>query len=139
MRARIFVVAAVALQLFFIVRAYWDPHRRFGYQPFGEYSVWRADVVRVTRDGRRIPAGRKFHGTRWSAHVRCCGLHSVSRLKPAKRGIGSTLAYFQLALDYVADHTPEDPDTLFYEAKVTYLRNRGDPVELIMTSKRRLP
>lgn len=138
MRGRLFFAAAVALQLFFVIRGYWDPHKRFAFQMFNESSSWSAKVVRVTRDGKRIPIEKEFHGYRWARVVRCCGLQHPKGMHHAERGIGSTLLYFQDALDWFADHTPDDPDTLYYEAKVKYVRNRHDPVELTMTSKRRL-
>ncbi len=140
MRARIFVFVIVGLQLAMIVRGYWDPHARFAWRPFPEASRFQADIVRVTADGRRVDAMKPWAGGyRWSELVRCCGLHDPRRMRPAKRGIGSTLLYLQDALDWVADHTPRDRDTIYYEARVTYYRNRDGPYYVTLTSKRREP
>jgi len=138
MRVRAFFVVAVSLQLFFVIRGYWDPHKRFAFQMFHESSEWSAEVVRVTRDGKRVPIEQEFHGYKWANLVRCCGLRHLRKMHDAERGIGSTLIYFQNALDWVADNTPNDPDTRYYEARVTYFKNRRGPFHRVMTSKRRL-
>ena len=52
---RVVVVAVVLLQLAFMARGYWADHKEFAFQMFPESSTWRADVVRVTADGRRVP------------------------------------------------------------------------------------
>src|SRR4051794_16955486 len=59
------VVLVVALQLGFIVRGYWSDHKPFAFQMFPEASTWRADVVRVTTDGRRVPVEVPWAGYRW--------------------------------------------------------------------------
>ena len=52
---RTFFVAVLAAQALLILRSYDDPHNFFGFQPFNESSTWRADIVRVTAEGERIP------------------------------------------------------------------------------------
>jgi hypothetical protein len=137
MRARVFLWTVLAAQLYFVVRGYWDPHKRFAFQMFHEASRWEAHVVRVTRDGKRVPVEKEWHGYRWSRLVRCCGLDHPRGMRHARRGIDSTLAYLRHAMDWVADHTPADPDTLYYEAKATYVRNGRGPFEVVLQSKRR--
>jgi hypothetical protein len=61
------VVAVVVLQLGFVARGYWSDHKEFAFQMFPESSTWRADVVRVTADGRRVPIERPWSGYRWDA------------------------------------------------------------------------
>ena len=65
---RAVVLAVVLLQLGFVARGYWSDHKEFAFQMFPESSTWRADVVRVTADGRRVPIevpGRATAGTSW--------------------------------------------------------------------------
>ena len=62
---RVVFVTVIALQLFFIARAYWAPHMEFGFHMFPESSTWKASVVRVTGDGRRVPVEQPWSGYRW--------------------------------------------------------------------------
>src|SRR5918999_377180 len=71
---RVVVVAVVLLQLGFVARAYWSDHKEFGYQMFPESSTWRADVGRVTTDGRRVPIERPWSGYQWDELVQDRGL-----------------------------------------------------------------
>jgi hypothetical protein len=135
--ARLFFVLALALQAFFLVRGYWDPHKHFAFQPFNESSEWRADIDRVTVDGRRVSARTSWSGYRWHELVRDRGLGHPFRMHHADTGIDSTMVFLRHALDWVADHTPRDRETLYYEARVTYFRNQRGPYQLTMTSKRR--
>ena len=63
------VLAVVALQLGLVVRGYSSDHKQFAFQMFPESSTWRADVVRVTADGRRVPVEQPWAGYRWNALV----------------------------------------------------------------------
>ena len=131
--AQCFFVAVVGLQLFFVVRAYDDPHSMFGYQPFSESSTWRASIVRVTDHGRfNIRDG--WEGYHWNQLVRGRGLTAPWIESSAASGVESQLAFFQQALDWVATHTPRDRTTLFFEAHVRYVQNRGEPRTRLMTS-----
>ena len=71
---RVVVVAVVVLQLGFVARGYWSDHKEFAFQMFPESSTWRADVVRVTADGRRVPIERPWSGYRWDELVQNRGL-----------------------------------------------------------------
>ena len=112
------VVAVVVLQLGFVVRGYWSDHKPFAFQMFPEASTWRADVVRVTADGRRVPVERPWSGYRWDALVPRRRA-AVSRRAAITRTPGSTnqLAFLASALDWVADNTPRDRETRYLEAR----------------------
>jgi hypothetical protein len=56
------------------------------------------------------------------------GLRSVSY------GVDITLDHLGHALDWVADHTPADPETLYYEATVTYYHNTHGPTTVVLRS-----
>jgi hypothetical protein len=60
---------AVALQLYFIVRGYSDPHKHFAFQPFNDFDVWRASIVRVTYRGARIEVEQPWSGYRGSGSL----------------------------------------------------------------------
>ena len=57
-----FVVVVLLGHALLLARSYRDPHNFFGFQPFNESSTWRAEVVRVTADGRRIPVEEPWPG-----------------------------------------------------------------------------
>lgn len=138
---RLIVVAAfVVLQLGFVVRSYWAPHKEFGYQMFPEASTWRADIVRVTNDGRRIPIDVEWSGYRWNDLAGVRGLGSPWREHHADAGLDNQLAFLDEALDWVAANTPADTETRFLEAEVTTSRN-GRPAETntIRSTGRDLP
>ena len=113
------VLVVVAAQLFFIARGYWADHREFAFQMFPESSTWRADVVRVTADGRRIPIEQPWAGYRWSALVPDRGLDTPATRRHADAGLGNQLAFLRSALNWVADNTPRDHATSYLEARVT--------------------
>jgi hypothetical protein len=64
-------------------------------------------------------------------------LGNPAPLHHADHGIDTTLAFFADALDYVAAHTPRDRQTLYFEATVTYYRNRRGPFTRVMRSRER--
>lgn len=126
--ARLVVIIVVVAQLGLIARSYVDPHNFFGFQPFNESSEWQADIVRVTADGRRIPIDEPWPGGyEWDELVEWRVLTGPDRRSHAFSGIGATLDYFDEALQWVADHTPDDHETLYLEAEVTYWRNTRGP------------
>jgi hypothetical protein len=81
------VVAVVALQLGFIVRGYFSDHKEFAFQMFPESSTWRAEVVRVTADGRRVPIEQPWSGYRWEELVPNVGLRYPSVRRHANAGL----------------------------------------------------
>ncbi len=134
---RVFFAAAVVGQLALIHRAYDDPHKRFGFQPYNESDTFRAKIVRVTRDGDRIPVTRPWFGYRWHELVRSRGLGRAHRLRHAGSGARSVITFLDAALDWVADNTPRDDETLYYHARVVYYHNTRGPHFVELESKRR--
>ena len=128
------VVAVVVAQGFFVVRAYWAPHKEFGFQMFPESSTWQADVVRVTADGRRVPVTEPWAGYRWAVLVPNRGLASPDVRKHADAGLDNQLAFLDAALDYVATHTPDDRQTRYLEATVTAWSNDDAPHTVVLRS-----
>jgi hypothetical protein len=119
------VVAVVALQLALAARGYWSDHKEFAFQMFPESSTWRADVVRVTADGRRVPVERPWSGYRWDELVRSRGLRYPSVRHHADAGLDNQLAFLAAAIDWVASNTPRDGETRYLEATVTSWHNAG--------------
>ena len=117
----------VALQLGFAARGYWADHKEFAFQMFPESSTWRADVVRVTADGRRVPIERPWSGYRWDGLVGDVGLQDPAIRHHADAGLDNQLAFLQSALDWVAENTPRDHDTRYLEATVTAWHNADRP------------
>ena len=128
------VLAVVIAQAFFVVRAYWAPHKEFGFQMFPESSTWQADVVRVMADGRRVAVSEPWDGYRWAALVPNRGLASPDVRKHADAGLDNQLAFLDAALDYVATHTPADRETRYLEATVTAWYDDDPPHTVVLRS-----
>ena len=100
--ARVFFVGAIAVQLFFVVRGYRDPHKHFAFQPFNESSTWRAEIYRVLAGGRRVSLRDGWAGYRWAEGA--CGSASRADLLPgeprSRRLAGADAASGSLALGY---------------------------------------
>ena len=124
---RVVVLAVVALQLFFVARGYWADHKEFAFQMFPESSTWRADVVRVTADGRRVPIEQPWSGYRWDQLVMDRGLSYPEFRHHADAGLDNQLAFLEAALDWVARNTPRDRETRYLEATVTSWHNADPP------------
>jgi hypothetical protein len=129
------VVGVVLLQLGLVARGYWSDHREFAFQMFPESSEWRADVFRVTAQGRRIPVEVGWSGYDWDRLVRDRGLSYPSLRHHADAGLQNQLAFLQAALDWVAANTPRDHSTRYLEAKVTAWHNADPPRVEIMRSR----
>jgi hypothetical protein len=140
-RARLvrgFFVTVLVGQAVLIVRSYDDPHNFFGFQPFNESSTWKADVVRVTTDGRRIPIDEPWPGGYdWDELVGWRVVQHPDRMKHAYSGLDASLDFFAESLDWVADHTPADTETLYLEADVTGFRNTRGPDRRTLRSDER--
>ena len=54
-------------------------------------------------------------------------LQRPERLRHAYSGLDASLDFLDEALDWVADNTPADTETLYLEAEVTGLRNTRGP------------
>jgi hypothetical protein len=134
---RVVVVGVVALQVGFVARGYWSDHKEFGFQMFPESSTWRADVVRVTADGRRVPVEIPWAGYRWDELVQTRGLSYPAIRHHADAGLDNQLAFLDAALDWVADNTPRDRETRYLEARVTAWHNDDPPrVEVLRSDVR---
>jgi hypothetical protein len=131
---RLVVLAVVLLQLFFVARGYWSDHRQFAFQMFPESSTWRADVVRVTADGRRVPVELPWAGYRWDELVQTRGLSYPSVRHHADSGLDNQIAFLDAALDWVASHTPRDHDTRYLKATVTAWHNDDPPHTEVLRS-----
>lgn len=135
---RVVVVAVVLAQLALVVRAYWSDHDEFGFQMFPESSTWAAEIVRVTADGRAVAIDEPWPGGyRWNDLVTRGALSRPAGRHHADAGIDNQLAFLASALDWVAENTPGDTETLYLEATVTYWRNSDGPFELVLRSERR--
>jgi hypothetical protein len=132
---RVVVVAVVVLQLALVARGYWADHKEFAFQMFPESSTWRAAVVRVTSDGRRVPIEQPWSGYRWEALVPNVGLQYPSVRHHADAGLANQLAFLRSALDWVADNTPRDHDTRYLEATVTSWHNDDPPRTEVIRSR----
>jgi hypothetical protein len=126
---RIVVLAVVLLQLAFIARGYSADHKEFAFQMFPESSTWRADVVRVTANGSRVPIELPWFGYRWDRLVTERGLSYPAVRRHADAGLDNQLAFLRAALDWVAENTPRDHETRYLEARVTEWHN-DDPVRV---------
>jgi hypothetical protein len=131
---RVVVLAVVLLQLGFVARGYWSDHKEFGFQMFPESSTWRASVVRVTADGRRVPIEAPWSGYRWEELVQDRGLSFPAVRHHADAGLDNQLAFLRAALEWVADNTPRDRDTRYLEATVTSWHNADAPTVEVLRS-----
>jgi len=129
------VVAVVAAQLGFVAAGYRSDHKPFAFQMFPESSTWRADVVRVTADGRRVPIERPWAGYRWDEMVRDRGLRYPAVRHHADAGLANQLAFLEAALDWVARNTPRDRETRYLEAMVTSWHNADAPRVSVLRSR----
>jgi hypothetical protein len=126
---RVVVVAVVVAQLGFVAHGYRSDHKPFAFQMFPESSTWRASVVRVTADGRRVPVEIPWAGYRWDRLVQTRGLSYPSVRRHADSGLENQLAFLRAALDWVAGNTPRDHETRYLEARVTAWHN-ADPARV---------
>lgn len=140
-RARLvrgFVVVVLVGHGVLLARGYADPHKLFAFQPFNESSTWRADVVRVTTDGRRVAVEDAWPGGyEWDELVGWGVLERPAAWRHAYSGLGASLDFLDEALDWVADHTPDDAETRHLEARVEARRNgRGIEVRVLRSDER---
>lgn len=135
---RVVVGVVVALQLSLVTLAYHTDHPVFGFQMFPESTDWRAEIVRVTVDGRAVDVREEWPGGySWGTLVQGRGLGSPFRRAHADAGLASSLDFLDHALDWVADHTPEDTETLYLQARVTYWENGRAPQKTVLRSEDR--
>ena len=131
------VLGVVLLQLGFIARGYTADHKEFAFQMFPESSTWRADVVRVTAGGQRVPVEIPWDGYSWDRLVTDRGLSYPSFRHHADAGLDNQLAFLRSALDWVAQNTPRDHATRYLEARVTAWHNDDPPRVEVFRSRLR--
>jgi hypothetical protein len=136
---RIAVVVVVVAQLAFAAWGYRSAHKEFAFQMFPESSTWRADIVRVTLDGARVPVDESWDGYRWADLVPARGLAHPDVQHHADAGLDNQLAFLSAALDWVADNTPRDTATRYLEAVVTTWHNTDPPEVVVLRSHERGP
>jgi hypothetical protein len=135
---RAVVVAVIGLQAVLLARGAGSDHKVFAFRMFPQASTWRADIVRVTGDGRRVPIEDDWPGGyTWSGLVRGRGLGNPAVRHHADAGVDNQLAFLDAALDWVAAHTPRDRETRYLEALVTYSHNTRPPVTVVLRSEPR--
>jgi hypothetical protein len=134
---RLVVALVVVGQLVLLARGYWSDHKEFAFQMFPEASTWRADVVRVTHDGRRVSVTEPWSGYEWRDLVQGRGLGSPWVQHHADAGVDNQLAFLDAALDWAATHTPRDHETRYLEATVTYWYNDDGPEVRVLRSEER--
>jgi hypothetical protein len=123
---RLIIAAVVVAQLTMIAVAYDSDHKTFGFQMFPESSRWQADVVRIDSEGNATPVNRDWE-YRWSDLVRGRGLTNPFVEHHADSGLRNQFGYFEGALEWVAQNTPDDLTTVYLEATVTYTDNGEGP------------
>lgn len=135
-----FIVSALGVQVGFALNGYRDPHKFFAFQPFNESSTWRADIVRVTWDGERLPIDGSWAGYDWDELVDMAALQHPSGMRHAYMGVGATVDFLDQALDWIAANTPNDDETRYLEATVTSFENtRGPTVTVLRSAERSEP
>jgi hypothetical protein len=120
----------------------------FGFRMFPEATTLE---IRLEREvsGRFVPApGGEWsagdgqgHSRRFSWHdrVRDPVLGSLDRRVFASYGADAQLARLQKALDDVADHVPDDHETVRFRAQVLVWKNGREPTAVTLVSHRRTP
>ncbi len=143
-RARVaFAGAWIVAQAALVSTAAMRRDRIFGFRMFPEASTMQVRLTRITLQGEQSVAGGEWSavdrtGQRrhfsWHDRVRDPVLSSLDGRVFAAYGADTQLARLQRALDDVADHTPEDAETLRLVARVTVWRNGRDQVTSTLES-----
>ena len=135
--ARVVFAAVLVTQVGLAINGYREPHKYLAFQPFNESSTWRADIVRVTWDGQRIPIEGSWSGYDRDTLVDMSALQHPDRLRHAYMGVGATVEFLEHALDWVSEHTPDDSETRYLVATVTYFENTRGPYQVVLRSDER--
>jgi hypothetical protein len=143
-RARVaFAAVWLAGQAALVVTASRRPDGIFGFRMFPEASTMEVRLARVTATGEvaapggewsaRDASGQLRHFS-WRDRVKDPVLSSLDARIFASYGTGTQLARLGRALDDVADHVPEDAETVRLVAHVTVWRNGREPVTSTLES-----
>jgi hypothetical protein len=146
-RARVvFAACWIVGQATLILGAGARPDHIFGFRMFPEASTLE---IRLSREvgGEVVPAPRGAWSARdaqgqlrhfsWHDRVRDPILSAVDTRVFASYGVDAQLARLQRALDDVADHVPEDGETVRLRADVVVRRNGQGAVERTLQSHER--
>lgn len=143
-RARLaFAAAWVAGQVALVTTAGMRPDAIFGFHMFPEATTMQVHLARLTARGEQeAPGGewsardeaRQLRHFSWRDRVHDPVLSSLDVRVFASYGASTQLARLQRALDDLADHTPEDAETLRLVAHVTVWRNGRDPTTSTLES-----
>jgi hypothetical protein len=135
-RARVaFAAVWIAGQAALILSAARRPDHAFGFRMFPEASTIEIHLSRETAGGSlEAPRGE---WSAWRHRVRDPILASVDTRVFAAYGVEAQLARLQRALDDVADHLPDDAETLRVRADVVVRRNGRDPTTVTLASHTR--
>ncbi len=132
---RAIVIGWVVVSLSAIIAGYRGTSPVLAWQMFPEASRWQATIVRVTGDGERIDVREPWPGGyRWADLVEERRLRAPFTEQDASYGIAATLDLVQHAIDWVAANTPDDHETEWLEATVTYRHNADPPQTVVLTS-----
>jgi hypothetical protein len=143
-RARVaFAAAWIAAQGALVITAARRPDGIFGFRMFPEASTMQVRLARVTATGEeptpggewsaRDASGQLRHFS-WRDRVRDPVLSSLDARIFAAYGEATQLARLEHALDDVADHVPEDAETLRLVAHVTLWHNGREPTTSTLQS-----
>lgn len=134
---RLVAVIIVVLQLFLVVRAYPADHAVFGFQMFPESSEWQATIERELIGGERVDVRVDWPGGyRWADLVSGFGLGQPFSRQHAAYGLDSILDFLSEALEWVAQNTPLDPETVRLVATVTVWPNGRAAQTIIFEQER---
>jgi hypothetical protein len=116
----------------------------FGFRMFPEASTLRIQLSRELEGGAVVPAPRGEWAARdsagqlrhfsWRDRVRDPVLAAIDADVFASYGVVAQLARLQHALDDVADHIPEDDETVRLQADVAVSLNGREPTPARLTS-----
>jgi hypothetical protein len=138
---RVLATVIVVGQLALIVAAYPADHPVFGFQMFPESSYWQADIYRITPEGARIDVRHDWPGGyRWNDLAPMRGLANPFTRSHADTGLDTQVDFFTHALQWAADNTPLDTESVALEADVTVWFNDDPPRTFtVRTRDREIP
>jgi hypothetical protein len=143
-RARVvFAGFWIAGQVALILSAARRSDHTFGFRMFPEASTMEIRLFRQLQGGLApTPHGEwnandaqgQLRHFSWRDRVRDPDLSRLDERGFASYGVDTQLARLQRALDDVADHVPEDGDTIRFRADVLVWRNGRDPAAVTLES-----
>ncbi len=141
-----FAAAWIAGQVALVTTARTRPDAIFGFHMFPEATTMLVRLGRVTAQGEQpVTAGEwsardavgQLRHFSWRDRVHDPVLSTLDARMFAAYGARAQLARLQRALDDMADHTPEDAETVRLVARVTVWQNGHDPVTSTLESHAR--